>query len=44
MYNTEGDVALMNISRETNYSMILCGIQNKSSSSFPSLSMFLARS
>ena len=45
MYNTKGDVALTNINRETNCSMILCSIQSKSSFPFLSLgyvlSMFL---
>ena len=42
MHNTKSDVALMNSSREKKYFMILCGIQNKSSSTFLNLSMFLA--
>ena len=40
---SKGDVALMNIYREASYSMILCSIQNKSSSPFLNLSMFLER-
>ena len=39
MHNTTRDVALTYISRETNYSMILCSIT--SSSPFLSLSIFL---
>ena len=42
--DTKGDVSLMNISRETNIFMIFCSIQNKRSSPFHSLSMFLTYS
>ena len=43
MHNSKGDVALMNMgARKKTVSMILCSIQNKSSSPFLSLSMFLA--
>ena len=41
MHNAIGDVTLTNISRETNFSMILCSIQNKSSSPFLSLGYVL---
>ena len=40
MHN-KGDVALMNMNQEKSISMILCSNQNKSSSPFLSLSMFL---
>ena len=41
MHNTKGNVALRNISREKCIFMILCSIQNRSSSPFLSLITFL---
>ena len=41
MHKTKGDVELMNIGREKRISMILCSIQNRSSSPFLSLITFL---
>ena len=41
MHNTIGDIALTNISREKNTSMILCSVQNKSYSHFLSLGYVL---
>ena len=42
MHNTKGDVALMNMSRENNFFMILCSIPNKVSSPFPQLRYVLS--
>ena len=42
MHNTIGDVALTNIGRKTNYSMILCSVQYKSSWPFLSLGYILS--